>query len=273
MSRYPFLATVVVALVIVSLPGFAQTTPDVLDRFSLGLGSFIATNSTILTVDGEVPGTEVDFEEALGLDDSKSLVRFEFDWRFADRHQIGVAYYSLDRSRTDALKGEIVFDDVVFPVDTVVDSQMKIDFYDVSYTYWVYRTQDKAFGIKGGLVNMSISASLQSVPQSGGPGVERAADASTDLPVPGIGGAYRQMFGTSWLLDTRIYFLPTLSYEDYEGDTLNASASMEYRFLDHYGVGAAYSFFGVRAAVDRPNFDGSLSYKIRGGQIYLRFYW
>lgn len=262
-----------VTLLLAASPLSAQTGPDPLDRFSIGIGSFIASNTTIVTVDGDIPGTEVDFEEALDLDDSKSLGRFELDWRFADRHQIGIAYYSLDRSNTKAITGEIVFDDVVYPVDTVVEGRMNIDFYDVSYTYWVYRAEDKAFGIKGGLVNMSITAGLQNIPQAGEPVVDLESEASTDLPVPGIGGSYRQMFGNSWLLDTKIYFLPTLSYEDYEGDTLNATAAMEYRFLDHYGVGAAYSFFGVRAAVDRPNFDGSFSYKIRGGHVYLRFYW
>lgn len=260
-------------VLMVGLPALAQTTPDVLDRFSLGVGSFFASNSTILKVDGDLPGTEVDFEEDLGLDDSNSLLRFEFDWRFADRHQIGVGFYSMDRSRTRQIQGDIIFDDVVFPVDTVVESNMGIDFYDVSYTYWAYRRDDKAFGIRGGVVAMSISAGLKNIPQDGESPLELEGEASTDLPAPGIGAAYRQMFGDSWLLDTKVFFLPTVTIDEYEGDTLNASAAMEYRFLDHYGIGAAYSFFGFRFAIDRPNFDGSISYKIRGGNIYLRFYW
>jgi hypothetical protein len=273
MSNRIVLRVASIALLVLSLPVLAQSTPDVLDRFTLGLGSFVASTTTIVTVDGALTGTEIDFEENLGLDDDSNLFRLDFDWRFADRHQIGVGYYTLDRTESRQITGEIIFDDVVFPVDTIVESNMDIEFFDVSYTYWAYRTNDKAFGIRGGLVAMSVSAGLKNVPQQGESPLELAGKTSTTLPVPGIGAAYRQMFGRSWLLDTKVLFLPEVSYSDYEGDTLNASAAMEYRFLDHYAVGAAYSFFGFRLAVDRPNLDGTFSYKIRGANLYVRLFW
>jgi len=273
MSRRNVFLGIVVVLIGFSVPSHGQSDPDVLDRVSIRVGSFLSSSSTILQVNGEIPGTEFNFEEALGLDNSKSLARYELDWRFARKHTLALGYYKYDRSRTDRITGEIVFDDVVFPVDTIVESSLGIDFGSVYYTYWPYRRQDRALGISAGLVTMSISAGLKNVPQEGEPFVDLEGEASTDLPVPGIGVSYKQLFGESFLLDARANFVPTLSIGDYKGDTLNMSAALEYRFLDHYGIGAAYSFFGFRVEMDRPNFNGSISYKIRGGQAYLKFYW
>ena len=273
MVRRLALTAAAAALLLAALPLLGQTDPDVLDRFSLRVGSFLSSSTTILQVNGEIPGTEFNFEEAFGLDSSKSLGRYEFDWRFAKKHTLSLGYYRYDRSRTDRITGEIVFDDVVFPVDTVVESSIGLDFSSIYYTYWPYRRQDRAFGVSGGLVALSLSAGLRNVPQQGDPILDLEGTASTDLPVPGIGAAYKQLFGESFLLDTRANFVPTLSISDYKGDTLNASVALEYRFFDHFGVGAAYSFFGFRIEMDRPNFNGSISYKIRGGQAYLRLYW
>jgi hypothetical protein len=256
-----------------SAPALAQPDPDVLDKVSIRVGTFLSSSTTILQVNGEIPGTEFNFEEALGLGSSKSLGRYELDWRFARKHTLALGYYKYDRSETNRIEGEIIFDDVVFPVDTVVESSIGLDFASIYYTYWPYRRQDRALGLSGGLVTMSISAGLKNLPREGEPIVDLEGEASTDLPVPGVGASYRQLFGESFLLDARANFVPTLSFGDYEGDTLNASAALEYRFLDHYAIGAAYSFFGFRVELDRPNFNGSISYKIRGGQAYLRFYW
>jgi hypothetical protein len=273
MSRHLTSIPAVAILLALALPAAAQSDPDVLDKFSLRIGSFLSSSSTNLKVDGEVPGTEFNFEETLGLGSSKSLSRYELDWRFARKHTLSLGYYSYDRSRTDRIQGEIVFDDVVFPVDTVVESSLGLDFSQLYYTYWPYRTQQRAFGISGGLVAVSISAGLKNVPQQGEPVLDLEGTASTDLPVPGIGASYKQLFGESFLFDARANFIPTLSVGEYKGDTLNASAALEYRFLDHYAVGASYSFFGFRFELERPNFSGSLSYKIRGGQAYLKLYW
>jgi len=251
----------------------AQSQPDVLDKVSFRIGSFLSSTNTNIKVDGEIPGTEFNFEEAFGLGSSKSLARIELDWRFANKHTLHLGYYTYDRSRTDRITGEIVFDDVVFPIDTVVESSLGFDFSEISYTYWPYRTERQAFGVTGGLVAISISAGLKNVPQEGDPVVDLEGEAKTDLPVPGIGVAYKHLFGESFLLDTHAQFIPTLTIGEYKGDTLNAMAALEYRFLDHYAVGAAYSFLGFRVELDKPHFTGSISYKIRGGQAYLRFYW
>ena len=273
MSRRLTTAGVVALLMAAALPLAAQSDPDVLDKFSLRVGSFLSSSATTLEVDGEVPGTEFNFEETFGYNSSKSLARYELDWRFAKKHTLSLGYYNYDRSRTDRITGEIVFDGVVFPVNTVVESSLGLDFSSLYYTYWPYRRQDRAFGISGGLVAVSMSAGLKNVPQQGEPVLDLEGKVATDLPVPGVGAYYKQLFGESFLFDARAHFIPTLSVGDYKGDTLNASAALEYRFLDHYGIGAAYSFFGLRLEVDRPNFTGSFSYKIRGGQAYLKFYW
>lgn len=273
MSRRLASLFLLAALCSSTAPVFAQSQPDVLDHFSLMLGGFFASASTSLKVDGEIPGSEVDLEETLGLGNSQDIGRMTFDWSFARKHTLHVAYYTIDRSQSTRIDTEIIVDDVVFPVDTTVRTNFGIDFWDVAYTFWPYRSDTLALGIRGGLVGMSLSFSLENIPESGDQGFDLEARASTDLPVPGIGGSYRQRFGESFLLEGKLTFLPTVSIDRYRGDSLNASIAGEYRFLDHYAIGASYNYFGLRFSVERGSFVGSLSYRIDGGEAYVRFYW
>lgn len=249
----------------------AQTT--MYDRkFNVTFGSFFETSDTTIRVDGETPGTDIDVEENLGLDDGETLSRFSADWMITPRHMVSAGYYRLRRDATRRLTGDIVFDGDTYPFDTVVDAELKLTFYEFSYTYWLMQREKNALGITGGFVGVSIGASLSAEAQ-GGSTTELSGKANTDLPVVLIGGSYRHRFGRNFQLTADVTFLPEITYDNYTGSSLNLNAGLEYEFLDHYGVGVAYDSFGIDFEAEGDRAVGAFEYDIEGPQAYFKFFW
>lgn len=242
-------------------------------RFEITAGSFFQSSDTTIRIDGEERGTEIDFEDDLGFSADDSLSRFSFDWRFKERHTLSGGYYRLKRDVSKRIQKEIIFDDTVYPIDTEVSAEASLTFYEFSYTYWLMQREKSAFGITGGLVGVSIKASLTADPQAGGSTAEINSKASTDLPVILIGASYKHRFGQSIVFTADATFLPEITYDNYTGSSLNVGVGLEYEFLDHYGIGAAYNSFGVDFEADGDKAVGKFEYDIEGPQAYVKFYW
>ena len=266
------LSALALVVALASVQAGAQSTFG--DRkFNLTVGSFFETSDTNLRVDGDIDGTDIDVEESLGLDDGETLSRFSADWLITDKHMVSFGYYGLKRNATKRLTGEIVFDDDVYPIDTIVDAELKLNFYEFSYTYWLMQREKNAFGVTGGFVGVSVGASLSAEPQQGGNTTELSGKANTDLPVVLIGASYRHRFGNSLVLIADATFLPEITYDNYTGSSLNLNAALEYEFLGHYGVGVAYDSFGIEFEAEGDRAVGSFEYDIEGPQAYVKFFW
>ncbi|MFB3083063.1 MAG: hypothetical protein ACE1Z4_06360, partial [Gammaproteobacteria bacterium] len=64
---------------------------------NIDVGVFSATQSTTLrldALDGTI-GTQIDFEENLGLEDREETPRFDLLWRYKKRSSVSVSYFKL----------------------------------------------------------------------------------------------------------------------------------------------------------------------------------
>lgn len=270
-TRRAVFVSLVVLMSVAGQQALAQGTP-VNPEYTFTGGLFVESTSTKLTVTGDVPGTEIDFENELGLDDNANLSRFKFDWHFADNHSVRFGYYGLNRRASKEIDTEIIFDDVTYPINSTVTARLKTTFYEASYTYWLMSREKSAFGITGGLVAMSNSARLTVEPE-GGATTQIDRRNSVDLPVILIGGSYRHMFGENILFTADATFLPSITYDKYTGSSTNINAAVEYEFLQHYGVGLAYDMFGIDFEAEGNNSIAKLEYDIDGPQVYFKFFW
>lgn len=271
-TRNAVIVSVVLLMSVGASQAWAQQS-TVNPHFTLTGGMFIESSSTKLTVDGGVPGTEIDFENDLGFDDNANLSRFKFEWNFAQNHSARFGYYGLNRRASKVIDTEIIFDDEVYPINSTVDARFKTTFYEASYTYWLMARPKSAFGITGGIVTMSNKAELKIEPTGGGATTEISGKSATDLPVVLLGASYRHMFGENVLFTTDATFLPSVSYDNYSGSALNINVALEYEFLQHWGVGLAYDTFGIDFEAEGDNAIASLEYDIDGPQIYAKFFW
>src|SRR6185436_11076861 len=143
------------------LPARAETN-YLWPTFSLTAGSYRITTDDTIRIDAstERVGTEVQWEEELGLPDSDDLATFGLDWGFAARHSLGFRYYSLEREGSRSIDRTITIGDVTFPVGARLDAASDTTSIEAFYDYWFVRKD--AFGFAGslGLVYVTIDTSV-----------------------------------------------------------------------------------------------------------------
>ena len=161
------------------------------DRLNIDVGVYSATQDTTLrldALDGTI-GTQIDFEENLGLEDREETPRFDLLWRYKKRSSLSVSYFKLERNTVAPLTitikfGEIILDPVVSPaVRTVYD----IEVISAQWGYSFFRTPkwDARFTI--GIYAMDIFASIQDPAAA----QQEQGDVLAPLPVLGLGFVHK----------------------------------------------------------------------------------
>ena len=128
-----------------TLPDWApKPKPNVVeDRLRLEINLLWASPSTKLRVDESPtqPGTEINAEDDLGLDDSQLLPQVELTLLPGERHLIRLSRFAIDRSAAKHLEKNISFDDQDYLVGERVDSILNLTMFGLTYGYRFIRTQ------------------------------------------------------------------------------------------------------------------------------------
>lgn len=258
------------ALLLLTVPLAAQDSP-LFPRVSLtggGATSEFDTNVRVDPDDGASEGTLVNVERDLGLADSRSVTRFDLQWRPFARHELAVSHFSAPRRGFAFIDREIVFRDEVYPVQALVTTKFDLDYWSATYTYWARRSERDGFGLSVGLATLAMDASVTA---------ERPATtftvtqfAETEVPVA-LGGVQGRIAFTPRVLgEASVAALPRVTIEDYTGRALTASARLEFRPVRWVGVGAGYSYFRLDVDVDAADLGGSLDMTLRGPEAFVR---
>ncbi len=100
--------SVVIGLLLLA-PAWAFAQSELDDRFSLSLGAFFTNRDTDTRLDSETlgKGTEIDFENDLGLDSSDSVVRIDGHYRFSQKHRVNFSVFDLSRDSSATIQRDI----------------------------------------------------------------------------------------------------------------------------------------------------------------------
>ncbi len=238
------------------------------DRLNIDVGVFSATQDTTLRLDafdGAI-GTQIDFEDNLGLDDREEQPRFDLLWRYKKRSSVSVSYFKLDRDTVGPLSisikwGDIVIDPVISPaVRTVYD----IKIISAQWGYSFFRTPkwDARFTI--GLFAMDVFASLQDpadpVPEEG--------DVLVPLPVVGMG--FDHKLTGKWHLQGRFNYFH-IEYEDkYSGTLIESQFSATHHTFKNVGFGIGFNLMDLDISSTDKGFSGLLNIRYKGPFAYVR---
>lgn len=259
---------IVIAFIFIFIAAHAQASEDsiVLDRFAVTVGSLFGKTDSNLRLDAGVGniGTEINFENDLGLKNDNNIFRIGAEYRPWKRHQFGVNYYKLSRDASTTLDRTIEFDGVVYPININVDAFLDTKYLAGTYTFWISVRDKTAFGASIGLSGFTVDAGISS------PNPALATSVSTDLPVPLIGAEFRGAIIDPLRVTGKFQILPEVTIGDYSGRVLDYSIELEYRFIKNLGVAVAYSGFDVDLSVEKRLFLGSINYNIQGVQVYGR---
>jgi hypothetical protein len=257
------------ALAALSTPAAAQRFDDTI---SLRVEAYFAGINSSVRVDGAGGniGTEVDFEDDLGLSANKTLPALELGWRINDDWVLQGQYYTLGR-RTDAtLDRDIVVGDTTYPVNGTVGAGFDSDVYRFTINNLILQREKLEIGLGIGLHGTDFSIFVEGEGAvSGQPGRFRREGRSVFAPLPTI-GAFGQWEPVDRLTLSGRFDWLSLTVSDYSGRLINAEAAVAYRLFKHLDAGVAYRYVDYRLRVNQDDWNGRVSYEFSGPSIFLR---
>ena len=241
--------------------------PALNDTLFIGLGTLYAAktsssaqlNSTKLGV-----GTVVDFQNALGMEDSAWGPSVDLRWRMSERWRLEASFYWLTQSGNKSTDRDIQWGDVVFPVNTQVSS--KLNFQDVrtSVGYSFYKTNDKELGVGLGLHVLGYQASLSSLNQG-----TQGGRVLAPLPVLSLYGGFA--LNEQWAVGARLDEF-SLTYEQYHGGITVLGLNLLYQPFRHVGFGVGYTGLFLNFSADSTglgSFQGKYNQNLQGPSFYV----
>jgi len=258
------IAPSLLALAVLASPGALASDAAWDAPFTLQLGAFRADANTTVRLDttNGNHGTELGFESDLGMTKTKTLPDIEFLYRFNSRHGIEGSWVNLKRSGERTVTGEIHWGDVVFPVNTAVDSSFDSNVFRVAYRYSPINENGNELALLLGAHYTSIKTSL-----SGRAG-NISQEASVDVPLPTLGVRGSARFADGWRVTGFGQFLK-LKIGDYDGELVNASAAVEWAFLPQAYGGVGYVYYHYKLTSEKERARGEFKYRFDGPTVYL----
>lgn len=236
--------------------------PALQDRWSFDLGAYSPNVKTSASLNGTTngAGTTVNFEDDLGLSDSKTVGAIQGRVRLGEKWRIEAEYFSLNRSGSRAISRDINWGDNTYTVGTTVGSEFNSDIFRLSAGYSFIKNTKGELGVAIGAHVTDFSTSLG----TGGRGTV-TGETLAPLPTVGLYGAYA--FTPRWLLSGRGDVF-SLDYGDYDGTLVNITAGVDYRVSRHFGVGVGYRYVDYDVNMTKSKFTGNVSYEFNGPTVY-----
>lgn len=239
------------------------------DRFTITAAAFFPSLDTKVRVDATdgTTGTNIDFEQNLGLQDTETLPTVVFDWRFAKKHRLGLGYFSLKRSGSAVTVTQIRFDDTVFDIDLPVSSFFDVDVTFISYSYSLLFDEKKELAVSAGLSVQDFAFGIQG---NTGQGIIEG-DSGLTAPLPAIG------ISAGYVFTDRLFFRAHLGVfsvdlalsdeKELRGEVVNAMLGLHHQTFESIQFGIAYSYFNVNADFGNAAGFNSIDYEYYGPSL------
>lgn len=228
--------------------------------FDLSFGGFVLTNirtTVSLSPTNGSGGTDVDFNNQLGVSSSATVFRADAEWRFAQHHKLEASWFSIKQDSTHTLDRTINWGDQVYPVTATVNSHFNNDVYKLDYGYVFYSENGNEWAA---LIGAHITRTEVGIGLASG---ASAQNFSVTAPLPVLGLEWKGQFSEKWSAKVSLeYFGLSLEDNKYSGHLTDFLAVTDYRLTDHWSIGGGYNRFDFTAKLksDRVEFKGKRSY-------------
>ena len=241
------------------------------DRFLVSLGGFISDFKTEASLSSESGiGTEINFEDDLGLTDSESLLRLDGYWRFGQKHRLDFGSFLFTRDAERVLDREITWGDLVFPVSASVSTETSTTIIKLAYKYSFHRGERFEWGASFGLSTLISKAELAGQAQAGGGGTSFQSESDSvtaPIPVFGLHGEFR--------MTRQVYVRGSIEYfhidiDEQEGSLSDGRLTFDWYPFRHFGFGIGYNRF-VADYEDVGRGEIAFRYELSGPQGYVTY--
>jgi len=231
------------------------------DKFKFTIGTFITNYDTEFRLTSSTlgRGTNISFEDDLGLEESNEVVRLDGHYRFSPRHRLEFSYFDLSRDGKIVTTRPIIIDDTLFREGSALSTKFDYRVLKLAYAYSFWQTEKFDLSASGGLYTFDVDLQVNSTDG------KQEDDAGT-APFP--------MFGLH--LDYRftkaVYFSTSFEYfvidkDDFEGELTDARIGIEYRPFENIGFGLGYNVATIFA--EDTGSDDEFHFEYDGILVYI----
>jgi hypothetical protein len=249
------------------LPQWApQPRPNVVeDRLRVEVNLFAASPQTDLRVDESPtqPGTEIDAEKDLGLDDFKLLPQVEFTLLPGERHLVRISAFAIHRSAAKSIEKPISFDDQHYLVDERVDSRLDMTLFGLTYGYRFLVHQRSEISATFGIQIADVEANAVVRNRV----VRESESGVAPLPLLGVEGRFD--FTPHWSAEARAQYL-TVDVSDVNGSILDARLALAWRLNPYLVLGLGYRTFQIDVDSQDEGTPGFVDLSVDGPLLFVR---
>jgi len=244
-----------------------------LDTFSAHISGYITSFDTEIRADGEGRrGTDIDLHRDLGLGDDNLIANVGFTWRPWENHEFAVSYYTQSADATRTIERDIEFDGTLYEASSRIRTDVDVDAYEASYTWWAANRDQWALGPRVGLIWYRMELGIDLDVDVGGNqgGASAKSNVSADVPAPMIGGGWRWTPLDDWRLSADVGYF-TISVDDIDGDIYFGRAGVEWFPWERAGFSLDYTYTRIEADADKTSFTGNVNFTdagLRLGFVY-----
>lgn len=235
------------------------------DYWGFSIGVFFADQNMVteLAVDQSEVGTNVDFEEDLGLKVSQQVGRFTTFRRFNDRHQLDLDIFDMSQRSSVTLENSISWGGSIFPAAADVTTDLDLRIYKAAYSYYLLRTPEFRLGVTGGLYIADIGLRMSWQEND----LDEVGEVTAPLPVVGLRGEY--YINDRWRLSGSAEWFG-LEFNEYDGTLDDVILSLDYRVSERTGLGLGYNHVHINVDAVEKSLRADLDWRYSGFFAYLR---
>ena len=256
-------ATLVICLPLAHAQDAAPIHPTLHDKFYFAAGAFFPKTSTTAQLDSTKLGlgTNINFEQALGMTTQKVVPDAFARWRFADRWRFEVEYFALNRNGDKVIEQDITWKGQTFTAGTEVVSKFNFSDIRTSVGYSFFKTADKELGAAFGFHLASYNVALN----ASGIGDE-AQKVLAPLPVGSIYGQFA--LTDRWAVGGRMDRF-SMSYNKYDGNITSMALDLNYHPFRHVGFGLAYRSLFILLKATGTDYSALFAQTFQGPLLYM----
>lgn len=243
-------------------------------KFSLDLGIFYPDRELDLRVNGSLVGdnVEIDFDKRRQIKTADVIFSTQFSWRIGEKWALIGQFFDSTDYASVVLEEDIEWENVVFGAGSNAAVGSKFTLTRMFFGRHLEMGRSHDIGIGGGIHWLSIGAFIEGeIIINGAPAAARRS-VSAEAPLPNIGAWYRYSVSPRWALRARVDLL-SADVGMYDGLLLNVAVGVNYRALEHFGIGLNYNYLKLDIGIDKSDWRGNFQTVYDGVYVYASFYY
>jgi hypothetical protein len=244
--------------------------PWFVERFKISAGFFVPLSNTSIEVTNHKrnDGTQIDFEDDLGLKTATETFLADFQWRASRRSRFDLSFYKLNRSATHTINKDINFADSTYKTNSTVHGFFNTDIWRFSYGYALLAKPKYELGLMIGAHVVRANVGLGIVTRNDT--INASSDFGVTAPLPNVGiwGGY--VFNDRLAVNGEFEWL-SLTVGDINGRILAYNVSFMYKLFRNLHLSLGYLGLNCRVDVTKTDRSGNLKWGNNGPAFSAAF--